>query len=131
MNAPAAYESLHEKKHLEKLERAAAEADEPRRIEQDAAAEHDERPARLAWTLPYLTAAVVAFALLAVVRWEPAAIALPGDAAETIGRALKGVLAAIAVLAISRAVEVYFIERLKSPVSRFNLKRVLRLLIAL
>ena len=131
MNAPVAYESLHEKEQLEKLERAAAEAPEPEHIERKAAAEPEERAARLAWTTPYLIAAAIALGLLALLHWEPALIAFSSNVIDTGGRVLKGVLAIILVLAISRAVEVFFIERLKSPVSRFNLKRVLRLVIGL
>ena len=41
-----------------------------------------------------------------------------------------GVLGVVVVVALARAGEVYWIERLPSPVSRFNLKRILRLLIA-
>ena len=35
------------------------------------------------------------------------------------------------MLALARSAEIYWIERLPSPVSRFNLKRIVRLVIAL
>src|SRR5436190_3021172 len=110
MSAPAAYESLHEKEQLEKLERAAAEADEPRRIERHAQAESHERTQRLGWAIPYLTAAAIAAALLVLLQWEPVAVAVSSNLIGTTARVLKGLLAMVAVLAISRAVKVYFVE---------------------
>lgn len=125
------HESLHEKKALEALETAAAKETEPEHIEREAREEPRERKARLAWALPYLLAAAAAITGLIVVRWGPVIDLLPSAANDTVQRVLRGGLMAILLLAIGRAVEVYWIERLASPVSRFNLTRILRLVMAL
>src|SRR5205814_10535315 len=51
--------------------------------------------------------------------------------ATHIHRHLLGGLAITGLLAVSRAIEVYALGRLRNRVSRFNLKRVLRLLTVL
>ena len=128
-----AQESLHEKEQLEKLEKAAAEVTvaEPEHIEQRVAHEPQVRAARLAWALPYLIAAAVAVGLLVLLHWDPGFLSIPATFSDTAQRAMRGVLAVIAVLMIGRAIEVYWIERLESPVTRFNLKRILRLFLGL
>src|SRR5688572_3453826 len=124
-------ESLHEKRELDTLEKAAAEVTQPEHIEGQASAEPAKRAVRLAWTAPYLIAAVVAIGVLMVLQWEPALLAVPGGFTETAQRVMRGVLAVVALLAIERAIEVYWIERLQSPVARFNLKRIVRLILGL
>jgi len=127
-------ESLHEKKQLEVLEEAAAHTarpEQPERIELRASEVRRERAVRLAWTLPYLIAAGVAGGLLLLLQWDPGFLDLRGTSILKAERYLVGGLAVIFVLAIARGAEVYWIERLPSPVSRFNLKRILRLLIGL
>ena len=127
-----AQESLHEKKQLEALEEAAQcahEPDEPRQIESKAAEVGERRAKRLAWTLPYAAAAAVAGALLLLLEWDPPFLHLSGTAILKAQRYFIGALGVVVVLALARAGEVYWIERLPSPVSRFNLKRILRLLI--
>ena len=83
----------------------------------------------LAWTLPYVIAVAVAGALLLVLEWDPQFLHLSGTLILKAQRYIAGALGVVAVLAIARGAEVYWIERLPSPVSRFNLKRILRLLI--
>ena len=127
-----AQESLNEKKQLEVLEEAAQHAhdpEQPHEIERKASEVHDERRARLAWALPYAGAAAVAALLLLLLEWDPQFLHLGGTLILKAQRYVVGALGIVAVLAIARGVEVYWIERLPSPVSRFNLKRILRLLI--
>ena len=127
-------ESLHEKEQLEVLEKAAARApqpEQPEQIEERTSEVREERKPRLAWLVPYLTAAAVVCGLFVIVQWDPAFLHLSDTMITKAQRYLMGALGITIVLAIARAAEVYWIGRLPSPVSRFNLKRVLRLLIGL
>ncbi|HEX2829799.1 MAG TPA: mechanosensitive ion channel family protein [Burkholderiales bacterium] len=130
-----AQESLHETRTLRTLERAAAKTTEPEhepeRIAHEASEVHEERRAGIAWTLPYLLAALAAVAALAILEWDPPFFHLDALASEKAQRYISGALGIAIVLAIARAVEIYWIERLPSPVARFNLKRILRLVIGL
>jgi small-conductance mechanosensitive channel len=81
--------------------------------------------------MPYLIAAAAALGVLVLLHWDPELFSIPTGFTETAQRTLRGALAVIAVLAIARSIEVYWIERLESPVSRFNLKRILRLFLGL
>src|SRR5689334_10600021 len=123
-------ESLQETRELKKLERAAEKTEqeitEPGSIEREAAVEA-KKPAPLLWLLPYVVAALVVgagiFACLSDAELGP----LSATATDTLLRYLLGALGIIVVSAIARGIEVLVIERLPNPVSRFNLKRVLRL----
>jgi small-conductance mechanosensitive channel len=129
-----AQESLHEKEQLETLEQAAAQAaqpEQPEQIAREATQVNEERRAGLAWALPYFMAAVAAAFLLAVLEWEPPLFRLSSLASEKVQRYSAGALGIAIVLALARGAEIYWIERLPSPVSRFNLKRILRLVIVL
>ena len=130
-----AQESLHEKEQLETLEQAAAQTEQPEhspeRIAREATEVRKERRAGFAWALPYFIAAIVGAIALAVLEWNPPLIHLSALGTEKAQRYSAGVLGVAIVLAIARGVEIYWIERLPSPVSRFNLKRILRLVIVL
>jgi small-conductance mechanosensitive channel len=127
-------ESLQETRELKKLERAAEKTEqeitEPGSIEREAS-EEARKPAPLLWLLPYVVAALAVgagiFACLSDAELGP----LSATATDTLLRYLFGALGIIVVSAIARGIEVLVIERLPNPVSRFNLKRVLRLVIAL
>jgi small-conductance mechanosensitive channel len=125
------HDALTEDNALAALETAAARESEPEGIEREAYEERRESKARVAWIVPYLIAAAIALAGLIALRWDPALFVLPPGPAETIQRMARGVLLAIVVLAIGRAVDIYWIGRLANPVSRFNLKRILRLVIGI
>jgi small-conductance mechanosensitive channel len=75
-----------------------------------------------------VSAAVVGVALL-LLHWKEAAF-LPAVFAKLV-RYLWGALAVIGVFLFERAFEVYAVNRLHNAVSRYNLKRILRLLMVL
>src|SRR5256714_4742752 len=116
-----------QKKELEKLERAAESADEPEKIEQKAAQPEKDPPAKTSpfWFVPYVTAAAVLGAGILLLDWKPDL--LHPSLAAKIHRYLLGALGIAAVLAVERAAELYAIARLHSAVSRYNLRRILRL----
>lgn len=126
-----AQESLHEKKQLENLEKAAAKVSEPEQIQQRAAEEPQRERMRIAWVAPYFVAAALAGGLIALLRADLPILPLSVSLSDTAERFALGALGIIVVLAIARGVEVYFIEQLESAVSRFNLKRILRLVLVL
>jgi small-conductance mechanosensitive channel len=126
-----AQESLQEKKQLQKLEKAAAHATQPERepgeIAQEAAAQDEPHRTGAAWVTPYALGALAAIAAHVVLGWNPRWLHLSEAASESIGRYVSGVLALAIVLAISRAIDRYWIGRLPNPVARFNLTRILKL----
>jgi small-conductance mechanosensitive channel len=120
-----------EKEQLEKLEKAAEEVAQPEEIERKASRPEEAKvPARSRfWFVPFLIVAAVLGAGVLLLDWRPS---LFGESlALKLQRYLLGALAVIGVVTVMRALEVYAIERMKNPVSRFNLKRVLRLLVGL
>ena len=119
-------ESLHEKEELEKLESAAEHATEPEHIEQKAAQEEIAPPQKLFWFIPYLLGSSSCRRCNRVSQWHSSFCDLSATTIEKIQRYLLGVLGVIVVLAAARAAELHLIERLANPVSRFNLKRILR-----
>ena len=126
-----AQESVQEKKELEKLEKAAAEASQPQHIQQAAARAETTTPRKPFWFILYLLAAAIAGTALLLLDWNPDFLHLSATFSDKIRRYVMGALTVIAVLAAARGVEVYLIDRLAIPVSRFNLKRILRLVIGL
>ena len=130
-----AQESLHEKEQLETLEQAAAQTahpeHRPEQIAREASHADEKRRAGLAWALPYFIVAAAAAVGFAIVEWNPDLVHLSAVASEKAQRYTAGALGVAVVMAIARGAEIYWIERLPSPVSRFNLKRILRLVIGL
>ncbi|HYV29293.1 MAG TPA: mechanosensitive ion channel family protein, partial [Candidatus Eisenbacteria bacterium] len=126
---------VQEKKELNKLQKAAEET-----AEQTAAPEDIERHAgrttadrRVAasklWFIPYLIAAAAVGTGILFLYWKPSFFT--AEVNEKLHRYLLGALAIVVMFAAMRAVEVYLIARLTNAVSRFNLKRILRLLVGL
>lgn len=130
-----AQESLDEKEQLEKLEQAAAQTahpeQRPEQIAREATHVEAERRSGLAWALPYFVVAALAAVALAFIEWNPAFMHMSAVVTEKAQRYTAGALGVAMVMAIARGAEIYWIERLPSPVSRFNLKRILRLVIGL
>src|SRR5947207_3428853 len=126
---------IHEQtEELQTLEKAAEEAAEPEQIDEKAEQCRIEstpkaEPEDKIWLLCALIAVLVLGGAILFLQWQPKmfhpALALK------IHRYLLGGLAISALLGVMRLVEVYAIGRLRNQVSRFNLKRVLRLLTAL
>src|SRR5688500_11451045 len=108
-----AQESLHEKEQLEKLEQAAAQTSRPEQrpeqIAREASQVEAERRSGLAWALPYFIAAAAAGVGLAVVEWNPSLIHMSALATEKAQRYTAGALGVAIVMAIARAVEIYWI----------------------
>lgn len=120
-------EKVEQSKELEKLEQAAQQTTEPEEIKKVA---HSQPPPPVspAWVVPYLIIAAVLGLGLVLLDWQTDRFA--PSLTQKIHRYLAGGLSIVLLLAAARAVEVYAIARLRNAVSRFNLKRILRLLVA-
>ena len=120
-----------EKKQLEKLENAAEQARDPEEIKEKALHPRQvtaPKPPRW-WFVPYVVVAAILGVTLLALQWKSS---LFNPALTTkIHRYLLGALTVVAVLAIGRALEVYVLARVRNAASRFNLKRILRLLMVL
>lgn len=130
-------QTLEQTKELKKLEKAAErtaesqEVCEPERIEQEAAQEESEPARQPLWFVPYAIAALVIAAAIVALQQYPDLLPFASTTLDELQRYCLGALGVTVVLAIARGVDVYVIERVANPVSRYNLKRILRLLIAL
>ena len=125
-------EELGQKKELEKLEKAAEQTSDPEEIEQKA--EEQPRPApaekkSLYWFVPHALVAAMAGMGILVLDWKPTLF--QPSLVDKLDRYLLGILGVVGVLVVGRIVELYLIARLRSAVSRFNLKRILRIVVAL
>jgi small-conductance mechanosensitive channel len=120
-----------EKQQLEKLEEAAKEASQPEEIEQKAAQPQRATAEKVPvfWFVPYLIVAAIAGVGILLLQWKPSLVGV--SIAEKLRRYLLGVITVTAVLALARALEVYLIARVRNAVARFNLKRILRIVVAL
>jgi len=115
---------------LQNLEEAAVETSDPRQIEQAATNPNAKARATSAWWfLPYGIVTLVIGLGLLLLDWH--GMNLKPSFAEKLRRYLFGAAGLIAVLGVAKTIEVYLIDRLKNPVSRFNLKRIVRLVVAL
>jgi hypothetical protein len=115
-------------KELERLEEAAEETAEPEEIKK--AAESPSRsPLARGWFIPYVIMAAMIGSGLFLLDWQ--ATRMAASVVEKIRRYLLGGLSMVVVLAVARGIEVYAIARVRNAVSRFNLKRILRLVVAL
>jgi small-conductance mechanosensitive channel len=121
-----------ETKQLEKLEKAAQETSHPKAIQEKA--EAPDRPERAGtsflWFIPYVLAALVAGAGLVYLEWDNGRILRL--AIETkIHRYLLGALGIVGVLTVARVLQIYVIARVHSAAARFNLGRILKLVVVL
>jgi len=126
---------IHEEiEELQTLEKAAEQAAEPEQIGEKAEQCRIESTPKAApedkvWLVCALIAVLVLGGAILFLQWHPGLF--PPALALKIHRYFLGGLAIAGLLGVMRLVEVYAIGRLRNPVSRFNLKRVLRLLSAM
>src|SRR5262245_50231332 len=102
---------MRQANEIDRLERAAEEADEPAQIEQTAAQpKADRRPkASKVWFVPYLVVGAILGAAIFLLDWKESL--LRPSTAEKVHRYLVGALAIAIVFGSARAVEIYAIER--------------------
>jgi small-conductance mechanosensitive channel len=117
---------VEQTRNLDRLEQAAQDS-------QNASipARRWEQPAKVkpSWFVPYLAALTMVGVGLLVLEFVPNLLA-PSTALK-VSRYLFGAGAILILLTLTRASEIYAIGRLHSAVSRFNLRRIVRLSAAL
>lgn len=120
-----------EVKELEKLEQAAEETTAPEEIQRRAAQPEATAPPKQShlWFIPYLILLAILGGAIFLLDWQrsmfrPATV-------EKVYRYLLGGISITLLLAVARAIEVYAIGRLRNAVARFNLRRILRLVVAI
>ena len=120
-----------EVRELEKLEQAAEDTHAPEEIQQRAAQPESAAPAKRSffWFVPYLILLAALGGGIFFLDWQRSW--LRPTTAQKIHRYLLGGIGIGFILGMARAIEVYLISRLHNSVARFNLKRVLRLLVAI
>jgi small-conductance mechanosensitive channel len=116
---------------LQNLEDAAvaAQSADPKEIE--AKATQPELRARAGsawWFIPYVVGLLVVGIALLTLDWQTW---LRDSLTQKVRRYLFGAGGLIVVLTLAKAIDVFLIQRLRNPVSRFNLKRIVRLVAAL
>jgi small-conductance mechanosensitive channel len=118
-----------EAREMERLERAAETTSEPEKINREAAASSDsaEHPPAL-WFLPYLALAALAGAGIFLLDWLEL---FRESVTIKIQRYLMGAAGIAVLLGVMKALEFYVLARVRNAVSRFNLKRILRLAVIL
>jgi small-conductance mechanosensitive channel len=114
-------------RELEKLEQVAEQEDNPERIRQKADDPKPPEPVKAPrfWFVPYLVVAALCGAGILFLQWRPGLF--KASLLEKIQRYLIGGFGIVVLLAAARTIDVYLIGRLRNPISRFNLQRVLRL----
>ena len=121
----------HEVKELQKLEEAAEGLSEPQQIQKQASeapTAAQVKPSH-ASVIPYLIAVAVFGLASFLVDWNRSLFR--PSTAEKLHRYLTGGLTIAIIVAMARALEIYGISRIRNAVSRFNLKRILRLIVVL
>jgi len=109
---------------LSELEEASEQASRPEAVPQTAA-EQRAKPAPIRWIIPYVIGCAILLAGFYLIDWLPWKME-PGMDVK-VRRYVLGAVAVIGILGVARGVEVYVVERLRNPVSRFNLRRIVRL----
>src|SRR5688572_19990090 len=120
-----------EVKELEKLEQAAEETTAPEEIQRRAARPEATAPPKQShlWFIPYVVLLAILGGAILLLDWQRS-LFRPATA-EKIYRYLLGGISITLLLAVARAIEVYAIGRLRNAVARFNLRRILRLVVAI
>jgi len=131
MEKPKGDEIKGQVESLQNLEEAAvaSQSADPKEIEAKAT-QPDLRAQAVStwWFVPYVVAALVVGIALLALDWQTF---LRDSLTQKVRRYLFGAAGLIVVLAVAKAIDVYLIQRLRNPVSRFNLKRIVRLVTAL
>jgi len=111
-------------KELERLEQAAENAGEPEKISQQVVKGPPAHVPKF-WFVGYLVVAGFMGGVIFLLDWQESLLDVA--IAEKIHRYLIGGMGIVALLAVSKAIDVYALSRLRNTVARFNLQRILRL----
>src|SRR5688572_6249532 len=121
-----------EQENLSRLERAAQQTADPKTIQQKAERPEENfrfslRKEDIWWTVGFAAIALLLFGVQALINWREEWLDAPFR-----GRVLnlvKGGLLIFVMLTVAKVIEVFVIGRIPNRVSRFNLKRIFRLVV--
>ncbi|TIO37744.1 MAG: mechanosensitive ion channel, partial [Mesorhizobium sp.] len=121
-----------EQENLSRLERAAQRTADPKTIQQQAKKPAEKfrfsfRKEDLWWTAGFAAAALLLFAVQLLINWRSEWFEAPLRA--RVLNYVWGGLLIFVMLTIANIVEVFLIGRIPNRVSRFNLKRIFRLVV--
>jgi small-conductance mechanosensitive channel len=111
---------------LKQLEKAAEKSADPATIDREASRQPERLPSP-AWIIPYVFAGLAIGAVLLLLEWN--VLPISQTTLARLHRYVLGAFAVAGVLTVSKGIEVYAISRLHNAVARYNLQRVLRLLV--
>ena len=106
------------------MEQAAENAGEPEKISQQVVKGPPAHVPKF-WFVGYLVVAGFMGGVIFLLDWQESLLDVA--IAEKIHRYLIGGMGIVALLAVSKAIDVYALSRLRNTVARFNLQRILRL----
>ena len=125
--------TIQQSQQLAELEQAAEKSSHPRSIQRDAlkqgTTERKVTKTDKAWFIGYGLILAVLALLLGLLHWKGSVLE-----AQVLGRVqsyTRGAMLVVAVLVLAKGVEVFALGRLSNAVARFNLKRILRLVVLL
>jgi small-conductance mechanosensitive channel len=121
-----------EQENLSRLEKAAQQTTDPKNIQQKAEKSEEKfrfsfRKEDIWWMVGFAAVALLLFSIQALINWRGEWL----DASFRV-RVLKyveGGLLIFVMLTVAKAIEVFLIGRIPNRVSRFNLKRIFRLIV--
>lgn len=121
-----------EQENLSRLERAAQQTADPETIQQKAEKPEEKfrfsfRKEDMWWMVGFAAVALLLFGVQVLINWREEWVDAPLR-----GRVLnyvKGGLLIFVMLAVAKVIEVFLIGRIPNRVSRFNLKRIFRLVV--
>jgi len=125
--------SAKEQENLSRLETAAQQTSDPRNIQQKAEEPEEKfqfsyRKEDVWWLVGFAAVALLLFAMQALIHWRGEWLD-PGSRVRA-AKYVEGGLLIFAMLTAAKAIEVFLIGRIPNRVSRFNLKRIFRLAVA-
>ncbi|MDX8448220.1 mechanosensitive ion channel family protein [Mesorhizobium captivum] len=118
--------------NLSRLERAAQQSADPNTIQQQAKKPEEKIPVSprkesLRWTVGFAAAALLLFAIQVLINWHSEWLDTPLRV-RVLNYVWGGFLVFV-MLSVANIIEVFLIGRIPNRVSRFNLKRIFRLIV--
>jgi hypothetical protein len=123
-----------EQENLSRLERAAQQTADPKALQQKAKKPEEKfrfslRNEDIWWMLGFAAAALLLFGIQVLINWRVEWLDAP--LRVRVLNYVRGGILIFVVLTLANVIEVFLIGRIPNRVSRFNLKRIFRLVVAI
>src|ERR671911_1439352 len=121
-----------EQENLSRLERAAQQTADPKTIQQKAEKPEEKfrfslRKEDIWWMVGFAAVALLLFGVQVLINWRDEW--LDAHLRSRVLNYVKGGLLIFVMLTVAKVIEVFLIGRIPNRVSRFNLKRIFRLVV--